>query len=114
MEEQKIFTLDDEDYYAAGSLMEFIIWYHRNMEPIEEPEQLQGIAMYDPEDACSWTTDDITPEDVKEMERAEQMGFNCTGNLLRIEGIIHKQHRYAEFIDEEAKEPYLIATKNDY
>lgn len=106
MEEQKIFTLDDEDYYADRSLMEFLNWYNKNIDPLETAEQLQGLGMHDPEDIAMWSPDDdATPEELeKELKRVEQ------SELCQIKGVIYRSHKYAEYIDEDAKEPYLIAT----
>ena len=113
MEEQKVFTLDDEDYYAAHSLMEFLNWYNENVEVLEEPKQLQGLSMHNPEDACLWDSESVTEEDMAEYEKAMQTNGQCPENLSYIGGILYKKYKYSELIDEDSKEPYLISTQND-
>lgn len=111
---QKIFTLDDEDYYAARSLMEFLNWYNKNIDPLESEEQLQGLSIHDPEDTYAWDSESVTEEDMAEYEKAMQTDGQRPENLYYIGGILYKKCKHSELIDKDAKEPYLIATQNDY
>lgn len=112
MEEQIIFTLDGEEYHAAHSLMEFLNWYNKNIDSLETAEQLQGLSMHDPEDIVQWTKlgNKVEPEKLEELKRAEQEGRNCTDELCRISGEIYHAHRYEEYMEADAKEPYLVIT----
>ena len=58
---------DDYSWYVAHNLMEFLNWYHKNVNSIETEEDLQQLEITEPEDGHMWSNTDITPEDIKEL-----------------------------------------------
>lgn len=44
----KIFKVDDYSWYVAHNLMEFLNWYHKNVNSIETEEDLQQLEITEP------------------------------------------------------------------
>lgn len=112
MEKLKIFQLEEEVWYAAHNLMEFLNWYDKNIKPIEAPEDLKELQMFAPEDGCTWSSDNITREDVEALGERTELDRGGSGNLRRFGDTIYKLQTFSELIDGEDRQvPYRIAGK---
>lgn len=106
-----IFRLDEYSWYAAHSIMEFLNWYHENIDSIETPEDIAEITMFEPEDRTTWSNKNITPEDIEALGEYEEKCRGGIGDLKRISGEIFKMQTFADVLgDEDIREPYEIAS----
>lgn len=113
MADIKIFRLDDYSWYAAHNLMEFLNWYHKNIDSIETPDDLSELEIIEPEDGTMWSNENITQEDIEELGDAEEICRGGIGDLKRLDGYIYKVQTFADVLgDEDIKEPYEIASTN--
>ena len=108
----KIFKVDDYSWYVAHNLMEFLNWYHKNVNSIETEEDLQQLEITEPEDGHMWSDTNITPEDIKELGDYDEC---CRGGVVDLkrmsDGEIYKMQSFADVLgDEDIKEPYEIAS----
>lgn len=109
--EIKIFKIDDYSWYAAHSLMEFLNWYHKNIDSIEIPEDLQELEIIDPKDGSMWFSGNITKGDIEELGDCDETCRGGIGDLIRRDGEIYKMQTFADVLgDEDIKEPYEIAS----
>lgn len=107
----KIFKMDDYSWYVAHDLMEFLNWYHKNVESIETEEDLSELKVINPED--DWMLDDsnITQEDIKKLGDLDSYHGETGGDIMRLQDKIYKERTFAEVLgDEDIKEPYEIAS----
>lgn len=112
MKELKIFQLEEEVWYAAHNLMEFLNWYDKNVKPIETPEDLKGLQMFAPEDGYTWSADNITPEDVEALGEKTELDRGGSGNLRRVGNVIYKMQTFSELLEgEDQQVPYRITGK---
>lgn len=102
--ELKIFQLEDEVWYAACDLMEFLNWYHEKIKPIQSPEDLMELQMFSPEDGCVWSTDNITKEDIEALGERAELDRGGSGNLRRYGNAIYKLQTFADRMGNEIKE----------
>jgi len=111
MADLKIFKVDDYSWYVAHNLMEFLNWYHENIDSIETEEDLDYLEIINPEDGGMWSDENITQEDIDALGDLEELGANGIGALLRRGGEIYKYQTYAAVLgDEDIKEPYEISS----
>lgn len=111
MADLKIFRIDDCSWFVAHNLMEFLNWYHKYIDSIETPEDLDCLEIINPEDGGMWSDENITQEDIDALGDNDEMGTNEIGALLRRNGEIYKYQTYAVVLgDEDIKEPYEIAS----
>lgn len=109
----KIFRLDEYSWYVAHDLMEFLNWYHKNVNNIESLDDLSELEIIEPEKGCMWSNENITPEDIEELEIYDESCNGGLGDLMRREcdGEIFKMQTFADALgDEDIKEPYEIAS----
>ena len=108
----RIFQLDEYSWYAAHSIMEFLNWYHENVDSIEIPEDIAGITMIEPEDGSMWSNINITQEDIDKLGDYDEHCGGGIGDLKRMsDGEIYKMQTFADVLgDEDIKEPYEIAS----
>ena len=107
-----IFQLDEYSWYAAHSIMEFLNWYHENIDSIEIPEDVAGITMIEPEDGQMWSNTNITQEDIDALGDYDEHCRGGIGDLKKMpDGEIFKMQTFADVLgDEDIKEPYEIAS----
>lgn len=102
----KIFRLDDCSWYVAHDLMEFLNWYHENINSVETTDDLSDLEITEPENGHMWSNTNVTPEDIAELGEYDELG-----NLMRRDGEVWKRQTFAEVIgDIDIKEPYEIAS----
>lgn len=108
----RIFQLDEYSWYAAHSIMEFLNWYHENVDSIEIPEDIAGITMIEPEDGSMWSNTNITQEDIDKLGDYDEHCGGGIGDLKRMsDGEIYKMQTFADVLGgEDIKEPYEIAS----
>lgn len=107
----KIFRMDEYSWYVAHDLMEFLNWYHKNVNDIENVDDLSELEIIDPEDVCVWCDSNITPEDIEELGDYDEHCRGGVGDLKRVHGEIYKMQTFADVLgDEDIKEPYEIAS----
>lgn len=107
----KIFQIDEYSWYVAHDLMEFLNWYHKNINSIDEPDELCELKMIEPEDGCMWRDSNITPEDIETLGDDDEHCRGGVGDLKRVHGEIYKMQTFADVLgDEDIKEPYEIAS----
>jgi len=111
MADLKIFRIDDYSWYVAHNLMEFLNWYHKRFSNIDEPEQLEMLEMFNPEDGAMWSNSNITTDDIVALGEYEEVCRGGIGDLRRIGGEIFKMQTFADVLgDEDINEPYEIAS----
>lgn len=111
MADLKIFRLDYYSWYVAHNLMEFLDWYHKNINNIETEDDLSELKIIEPEDGCMWSDQNITSEDVTALGDYDEHCKGGAGDLMRRHGEIYKMQTFAEVLgDEDIKEPYEIAS----
>lgn len=111
MADLKIFRLDECSWYVAHDLMEFLNWYHKNIEPLEDPERLKILEMFNPEDGLVWSAQSITPEDILAIEGCVEVDNGGVGDLKRRGGEIFKRQTFADILgDMDIEEPHEIAS----
>lgn len=111
MEDVKIFRVDDYSWYVAHDLMEFLNWYHKNINNIDEPDDIGELQMFEPKDGYMWSNVNITPEDIAELGECDGRCKGGVGDLMRNGGEIWKMQTFADVLgDEDVKEPYKIAS----
>lgn len=98
MREIKVFQLEEDVWYAAHDLMEFLNWYHETVKPIESPEDLRELQMFAPEDGCIWSGDNITREDVEALGDKTELDRGGNGNLRRYGDTIYKLQTFSELM----------------
>lgn len=107
----KIFRMDEYSWYVAHDLMEFLNWYHKNVNDIEDVDDLSELEIIDPEDGCMWCNSNITPDDIEELGDYDERCGGGVGDLKRVHGEIYKMQTFADVLgDEDIKEPYEIAS----
>lgn len=107
----KIFQLDEYSWYVAHDLMEFLNWYHKNIDSIESEDDLQELKVIEPEDETMWSNMEITPEDIEKLGDSDEVIGGGIGDLMRRGGEIFKRQTFADVLgDEDIKEPYEIAS----
>lgn len=115
MEGLKIFQLEEEDWYAAHTLMEFLNWYDKNIKPIEVPEDLKELQMFAPEDGCTWSSDHITREDIEALGEKTELDRGGSGNLRRVGDTIYKLQTFSDMMgDGDRKVPFHIKKKEEF
>lgn len=103
-----IFRMDEDAWYAAHNLMEFLNWYDKYVCKIEDAEQLESIEILEPEDGFMWSNINITQEDIEALGDCEE-----TVNLIKRDGEILKYQTFADVLkNEDITEPYEIASTN--
>lgn len=111
MADLKIFKIDDCSWFVAHNLMEFLNWYHKNIDDIETVEDLDCLEIINPEDGGMWSDENITQEDIDALGDLDELGTNKIGALLRRGGEIYKYQTYADVLGtDDIKEPYEIAS----
>ncbi len=106
-----IFRVDEYSWYVAHDLMEFLNWYHKNIDSIDDPDELTELEMFDPEDGTMWNDRNITQEDVDRLGDCDDITGGGVGDLMRRDGEIYKRQTFADVLGEEdIKEPYEIAS----
>lgn len=106
-----IFQMDEYAWYVAHSIMEFLNWYHRNIDSIEILDELQGITMIEPENGTMWSNQNITQEDIEALGDSDEICRGGIGDLMRRDGEIFKMQTFADVLgDEDFNEPYEIAS----
>lgn len=111
MNNLKIFRMDDYSWFVAHDLIEFLNWYHKNVENIETEEDLSELKVINPEDDWMWNDLDITPEDFKRLGDLDSCRGETEGDLMRFQGRVYKLQTFAEVLgDKDIKEPYEIAS----
>lgn len=107
----RIFRMDDISWYAAHSIMEFLNWYHKNIDSIECPDELQGMEMFAPEDGSMWSTENVTQEDLEKLGESDGVCRGGIGDLMRRDGEVFKMQTFADVLgDEDITEPFEIAS----
>lgn len=99
-----IFQLEDEVWYAAHDLMEFLNWYNKKIKPINSPEDLKELQMFSPEDGCVWSPDNITKEDIEALGERSELDRGGSGNLRRYGNAIYKLQTFADLMGSEIGE----------
>lgn len=111
MENLKIFRICEYSWYVAHDLMEFLNWYHKNVDSIETPEDLEELEIIEPKDGVVWSNTNITPEDIEELGDYDSICKGGIGDLMRRDGEIYKMQTFADVLGkEEVQEPYEIAS----
>lgn len=111
MTKLKIFRVDDCSWYVAHNLMEFLNWYHKNIDTIENPDDLMELKEINPEEGTMWSDRNITPDDIDSLGDSDEIGRDELGSLQRRYGEIFKKQTFAEVLgDEDINEPYEIAS----
>lgn len=107
----KIFRVDDYSWYVAHDLMEFLNWYHKNVNEIEDELDLIELEVTDPKDGCMWSNTNITQEDIDTLGDYDEHCAGGVGDLMRRDGEIYKMQTFSDVLgDEDIKEPYEIAS----
>lgn len=112
-----VYKMNDYDWVAADTLMKAVEWYHENVEPIMETEDLYKIRKCDIEAEGTW----IETNNKEDIERLRGLGGivatrygSCIGDLQRRYGVVFKYVSFKEalgkYADEEYKEPFVIAS----
>lgn len=113
----KVYKMNDYDWVAAETLMQAAIWYHGNVEPIIETEELCKIRKCDIETEGTW----IETNDKEDIVRLRGLDGRVAtryspsiGDLQRRYGTVFKYVSFKEalgkYADEEYKEPFVIAS----
>lgn len=97
----KIFRLDDCSWYVAHDLMEFLNWYHKNINDIETADDLSELEIIEPEDGCMWCDTNITLKDIAELGDCEGRCKGGVGDLMRRGGEVYKMQTFADVLGEE-------------
>lgn len=106
-----IFQVDEYSWYAAHSIMEFLNWYHRNIDSIEIPDELSEMTMIEPENGMMWSNQNITQEDIEALGELDELSRGGIGDLKRVQGEIFKYVTFADVLgDEDFDEPFEIAS----
>lgn len=112
MADLKIYRLDEYSWYVAHNLMEFLNWYNKNIDNIEEPDDLQELEEIEPENGVIWSTKNITSKDIENLGNYDEHGTGKEiGDLKKHDGEICKLQTFADVLGkEDIKEPYEIAS----
>lgn len=107
----KIFRMDENSWYAAHNLMEFLNWYDKNVSSIETTDDLSELEIINPADGTMWSNENITGEDIAALGDSEKRCSGGIGDLKRHDGLIYKMQTFADVLgDEDISEPYEIAS----
>lgn len=112
MKNLKIFRLDEYSWYVAHDLMEFLNWYHKNVNSIEDEDDLSALEIFSPEDGQMWSNENITQEDIDTLGDYDEYCRGGIGDLKKMpDGEIYKMQTFADVLgNEDIKEPYEIAS----
>jgi len=111
MADLKVFKVDDYSWYVAHNLMEFLNWYHENIDSIETKEDLTELEIIEPKDGTMWNSTNITQEDIEALGEYEEVCRGGIGDLMRRDGEIYKMQTFADVLGgQDIKEPYEIAS----
>lgn len=106
-----IFQVDEYSWYAAHSIMEFLNWYHQNIDSIEIPDEISEMTMIEPENGTMWSNQNITQEDIEALGELDELCRGGIGDLKRVQGEIFKHVTFADVLgDEDFDEPFEIAS----
>lgn len=107
----QIFRMDEYSWYVAHNLMEFLNWYHKNIDNIESEDDLSCLEVIEPEDGCMWCDTCVTQADIDELGEYDILCRGEVGDLKRVHGKIFKRVTFADVLgDGDIKEPYEIAS----
>ena len=110
----KVYKINECEWYATdGTLGELIGWYDKNVDTIEDVEELQEIKECNIEKEGVWSEKNVTPEDIERLGDLDEYGSRPRqfGDLRRHEGEIVKYQSFKNILgDDEIKEPYQIAS----
>lgn len=105
----KLFRIDDCSVYVANNLMEFLNWYHNNVDTLEDAEDIEGLEELSLEDVM-WYSGNITDEDIKSLDDYEEVCKGGIGDLQKRNGEIYKLQTYRDVLaGEEIREPYEVS-----
>lgn len=105
----KLFKVDECSVYVANNLMEFLNWYHKNINTLEDVEELSELEEVSLDDVM-WYTGNITDEDILRLGDYDEVCSGGAGDLQRRYGEIYKLQTYREVLgDEEITEPYEVS-----
>lgn len=111
MAELKIFRMDEYSWYVAHNLMEFLNWYHMNVNNIEDEEDLSDLEVIEPQDGQMWSNTNVTEADIEELGDYDEHCSGGIGDLMRKDGDIYKLQTFEDVLgDEDINEPYEIAS----
>ncbi len=106
----KIYRIDDISWYAAHNMMEFLNWYHKNIDSLTDPDEIKELEVIESEDGMMWYSENITQEDITELGDSDELCKGGLGDLKRRCGEIYKMQTFADVLgDEDIMEPYEIA-----
>jgi hypothetical protein len=105
----KLFRLDEYSVYFANDLMEFLNWYHENINTLEDVEELSELEEVSLDDVV-WYAGNITHEDILRLDDYDEVCSGGAGDLQRRYGEIYKLQTYREVLkDAKTTHPFEIS-----
>lgn len=106
-----IYRVDDYSWYVAHNMDEFIAWYNKYIDSLDD-EQIEAIEEMNPEDGYMLNSEGVTEEDLMELGDSDEIcNLDGSVHLCRRMGTVYKRQTFAEVLgDEDPREPYEIAS----
>ena len=110
----KVYRLNECEWYATnGTLGQLIGWYDKNVDSIDDPDEICDIEECNLETEGMWSDSNVTPDDIKKLGNLDEYCSNPPefGDLMRQGGEVVKYQSFKDILgNDDIKEPYCIAS----